>query len=63
MGVVFGFGLGTLVLLVAIAWGVWQYNRRGRANEPITERATRELYRNPDRYADRGEDELRSKLR
>lgn len=44
------FFVGAVILLVALAWGVLSYNRRNRANEPVTENATRELYANTDTY-------------
>ena len=44
------YGLGALVLLAAIVWGYAQYKTRNKANDPITEAATREEYDHPDRY-------------
>ncbi|MBL8772501.1 MAG: hypothetical protein JNK30_14050 [Phenylobacterium sp.] len=45
------YGLGALALLAVIVWAVMQNRRRNRANDPITEAATREEYSHPDRYA------------
>ena len=45
------YGLGALVLLAVLVWGVTQYKTRNKANDPITEAATREEYDHPDRYA------------
>lgn len=56
-----GFGIGTLVLLAAIAYGLYQSARRDPRNEAVTEEATRDLYRNPDTYEQR-EAERRSRL-
>ncbi len=55
-----GFFVGAMILLVAFIWGVVAYNRRDRANEPVTEEATRKLYANTDTYGEK-EDELRSR--
>ncbi len=52
------FFAGAVVLLAALIWGVVAYNRRNRANEPVTEEATRQLYADTDSYGDK-EDELR----
>jgi hypothetical protein len=54
------YGAGALVLLLGLAWGVWRYNRRDRANDPVTEMATREEYQRPDQTgAERSEFERR----
>ena len=52
------FFAGAVVLLAALIWGVVAYNRRNRANEPVTEEATRQLYADTDSYGDK-EDDLR----
>jgi hypothetical protein len=52
------YGVGLVLVLVAIGWGTYRYNRRPRSNEPITDKATTELYQHPDRY----ERETRDKL-
>ena len=44
------YSIGALVLLVAIIWGVMQNKKRNRANDPITEAATRESYKHPETY-------------
>lgn len=56
------FFIGAAVLLAALIWGVMAYNRRNRANEPVTEKATRELYADTDDYAAK-EGKLRSETR
>jgi hypothetical protein len=43
------YGLGALVLALAIAWGFIQYRRRNRAMDKVTEEATREEYDHPER--------------
>ena len=44
------YGLGALLLLAVLVYGFVQYKRRNRANDPITEAATREEYDHPDTY-------------
>jgi len=44
------FGLGALALLAALVWGITQYKRRNRANDPLSEAATRAEYDRPDTY-------------
>jgi hypothetical protein len=44
------FGIGAVILLAVIAWGVVRNRQRNRANDPITEAATREEYRHPNSY-------------
>jgi hypothetical protein len=51
------WGIGAVVLLLALAWGAARYRSRNRANDKITEEATRELYTDPDHY-----DEKRAEL-
>ena len=53
--------VGALILGGAIAYGAFRYYTRNRSNDAITEQATREEYRHPDRY-DRTEDEFRKKV-
>ena len=62
MSVLLGYGLGTLILGLAMYWGVVSYQRRNPANKAVTEDATRELYKNPERYEDRTKAELEKKL-
>ena len=47
------YGIGALALLAALAWATMQYRARNRANDAVTERATRELYQKPDKYDER----------
>lgn len=44
------FGLGALALLLALIWGVTQHKRRNRANDALTEEATRAEYSHPETY-------------
>jgi hypothetical protein len=56
------FGLGALVLLAAIVWGVARNRSRNRANDPLTEAATREQYVDP-RHETARERELKREVR
>ena len=62
MGIEAGFFIGAVILMAALLRGVWSYNRRNRVNEPVTEKATRELYADPDSYGAK-EGKLRGELR
>lgn len=50
------YGVGALLLAAALVWGVVQYRTRNKANDPLTEAATREEYDHPDRYQDEQDD-------
>jgi hypothetical protein len=52
------YGLGALVLLAALVWGITQYKTRNKANDALTEAATREEYDHPESY---GRDQERFK--
>jgi hypothetical protein len=54
--------LGALLLGLGLAYGLWRYHTRNRANDPITEEATRELYKHPETY-DRKREELKRRIR
>jgi hypothetical protein len=41
------FGAGSLLLFLVLAYGLWRYQTRNRANDEITEQATREMYDRP----------------
>lgn len=55
--------IGTVIIAAAIAWGISQHKRRNRANDAITDAATRELYEHPDRYAAKTRDELQDQIK
>ena len=57
------YAVGAALLLAALIYGALQYSRRNRANEPITDKATKELYEHPDRYESKTHDELERKTR
>jgi len=56
------YAVGAALLGLAIAYGLFRYYRRDRRNDAVTEQATREEYRHPDRY-DRTEENFREKTR
>jgi hypothetical protein len=56
------YGLGALLLFGALIYGFTQYKRRNRANDAITEAATREEYSHPDAY-DGEEEDFRQQIR
>ncbi len=56
------YGLGALLLLAALVWGITQYKRRNRANAPITEEATRAEYNHPKTYQ-REEESFRDRVK
>jgi hypothetical protein len=56
------YGLGALALLAALVFGVVQYRRRNRANDPITEKAAKAEYDNPSTYPQERRD-MQSDLR
>jgi hypothetical protein len=58
------FGFGALLLFGVLAWAVIANKRRNRANDAITDAATRDMHEHPDTYqARRGkfEKQLRPK--
>ena len=56
------FGLGAAALFCGLAYGLWRYHTRNRANDPVTEKATHELYDHPDTYP-RARSELEKQVR
>ena len=44
------WGVGALLLLAALIYGVIQYRTRNRANDPVSEKATKALYDDLDGY-------------
>lgn len=44
------YPIGAVALFLGIAWGVWRSKRRTPREKAVTEVATNELYRHPDRY-------------
>lgn len=56
------WSLGVVVLGVALIYGFYRYKTRNKANDPITEAATRENYDHPDAYKAGGRDALKDRL-
>ena len=56
------YGLGALVLLAVLVWGITQYKTRNKANDPLTEAATREEYDHPETY-DREQERFKDQVR
>ena len=62
MGLEIGFAIGAIILLGAMIWGATANTRRNRANDAVTQKATKELFADPAGY-DTKEDALRSQTR
>lgn len=43
------YGVGTVVLALGLAWGLWRTRRRNRSQDRASQQATREAYDHPDR--------------
>jgi hypothetical protein len=50
------YGIGALLLVAALAWGVYQSRTRNRRNDRVTEQAVKAEYQNPDTYRQKSED-------
>ncbi|MDO9473958.1 MAG: hypothetical protein Q7J28_12950 [Caulobacter sp.] len=48
--------IGALILGAVLAYGWWNDRNRNRANDKVTEEATRELYKNPETYEETREE-------
>jgi ABC-type spermidine/putrescine transport system permease subunit I len=57
------WGVGIAVLLLALIWGAWRYHSRNRANDSITEEATRLAYAENREQYDADRRDLQSRLR
>ncbi|HYE47880.1 MAG TPA: hypothetical protein VEA44_19085 [Caulobacter sp.] len=57
------FHIGWVVLGLALAYGLWKYYTRNKANDAVTEQATREQYEHPESYDNARREELKDKLR
>jgi hypothetical protein len=55
------YGIGAVVILLALIWGTYQVRTRNRRNDRLTEKAVREEYDHPETYAQRSE-ELKRKV-
>ena len=52
---------GAVLLAIGLIWAIIYYRRRNRANDPITEKATHEMYKHPETYPEKRE-ELKKKI-
>jgi hypothetical protein len=57
------YAIGALVLVVGLAWGVSRSRRRNRANDKITQEATRAQYEQPEKYEREIRPDLERKLK
>jgi hypothetical protein len=57
------FGAGVVLLGLSLAYGLIQNARRHKANDSITEEATRKLRENPDQYQHGGRDRIKGRLK
>lgn len=55
--------IGSVLLLVALVYGMIQYKTRNRANDRITEKATETLYDDPAGYTDQTRDEFKKDIK
>ena len=46
--------VGAIVIAVCAAYGIYQSRTRNKANDRVTQAATKELYADADRYEDGG---------
>ncbi len=57
------YGGGALVLGGVMAYGMYRNSTRNKANDKITEAATRMQYKDPERYEHGGREELKKELK
>jgi hypothetical protein len=58
-----GYLVGAVLLGGGLAWAIWRNAHRNKANDAITEEATRELYQEPERYEHGGREALQDKIK
>ena len=63
MAIEIGFAVGSLILVLAIIYGIVQASRRNKANDPLRDAAVKEQYANPARYEAKTENEFKDKVR
>jgi len=56
------YGIGIIILLIALIWGATHYTLRSRRSEKLSEEATREMYQEPERYDEERQHELEEKI-
>lgn len=47
------WGVGVVVLLLALIYGMIQYKTRNRANDRVSDKAAKALYDDPDGYPEK----------
>lgn len=57
------FPIGVAILALALAYGLYRYATRNRANDRITEEAARELREDPDAYEAGGRARLQRQIK
>ena len=57
------FGVGVVLLGFILAYGLYRNATRNKANDRVTEAATKQLYDEPERYAEGGRERLKEELR
>ena len=55
--------IGILILVVGFGYGLWRSRTRNRANDPLRDEATRELYDEPEAFENGGKQRLEAKLK
>ncbi|WP_348763467.1 MULTISPECIES: hypothetical protein [Hyphomonas] len=53
------YGIGALLLLIALVWGVSRGRLKSRTAESISEESTREIYQEPERFDETRRDQLK----
>ena len=53
------YGVGALLLLIALIWGVSRGRLKSRTAEAVSEEGTREIYQEPERFGDERREELK----
>ena len=55
--------IGILLVGGAIAFGLRRSSNRNKANDAVSERATKELYKHPDAFEDHTREELKDQVK
>ena len=57
------YAIGILLVLGGLVYGTLRARNRNRANDPIRDEATRQIYDNPERYEQGGKQALDRQLK
>lgn len=57
------YGVGALLLLIGLVWGVWRGRLKSPTAQAISEEAVREEYQEPERYDEARQEELAEKAK